>query len=119
MPVGSYTLPIIAEKKGYAKYIDLKQGNSFRETVDDTTGISSKIVIDWSQNQKSKNFKPAINILQNLENDDEENFLNYPMSIDTIISVEDGQEVSAGQVLAKFQKNLQDERYNRWTTKSC
>ena len=40
-----YTLPIIAEK-GYVKYIDLKQGVSFRESIDDTTGISSKIVID-------------------------------------------------------------------------
>ena len=99
-----YTLPIIAEKNGYAKYIDLKQGNSFRETVDDTTGISSKIVIDWSQNQKSKNFKPAINIIESLNNDKEDNFLNYPMSIDTIISVEDGQEVSAGQVLARIPK---------------
>ena len=55
-----YTLPIIAEKNGFVKYIDLKQGVSFRESIDDTTGISSKIVIDWSQNQKSKNFKPAI-----------------------------------------------------------
>ena len=58
-----YTLPIIAEKNGYVKYVDLKQGVSFRESIDDTTGISSKIVIDWSQNQKSKNFKPAINII--------------------------------------------------------
>ena len=96
-----YTLPIIAEKNGLVKYIDLKQGSSFREAVDDTTGISSKIVIDWSQNQKSKNFKPAINIA---DNDNDENILNYPMSIDTIISVEDGQEVSAGQVLARIPK---------------
>ena len=99
-----YTLPIIAEKNGFAKYIDLKQGNSFRETVDDTTGISSKIVIDWSQNQKSKNFKPAINIIDSLNDEKEDNFLNYPMSIDTIISVEDGQQVSAGQVLARIPK---------------
>ncbi len=96
-----YTLPIIAEKNGMVKYIDLKQGSSFREAIDDTTGISSKIVIDWSQNQKSKNFKPAINIV---DNDNEENILNYPMSIDTIISVEDGQEVTAGQVLARIPK---------------
>jgi len=101
-----YTLPIIAEKKGYAKYIDLKQGVSFRESIDDTTGISSKTVIDWSQNQKSKSFKPAINILDNLaeENNEDLDLLNYPMSIDTIISVEDGQEVSAGQVLARIPK---------------
>ncbi len=100
-----YTLPIISEKNGFAKYVDLKQGVSFRESIDDTTGISSKIVIDWSQNQKSKNFKPAINILDSLDqSEDETNLLNYPMSIDTIISVEDGQEVSAGQVLARIPK---------------
>ncbi len=100
-----YTLPIIAEKTGFAKYIDLKQGVSFRESIDDTTGISSKIVIDWSQNQKSKNFKPAINIENNIsDNDENVNISNYPMSIDSILSVEDGQEVSAGQVIARIPK---------------
>ena len=101
-----YTLPIIAEKNGFVKYIDLKQGVSFRETIDDTTGISSKIVIDWSQNQKSKNFKPAINIVDQLSEEiiDEKNFSNYPMSIDSILGVEDGQEVSAGQVIARIPK---------------
>ncbi len=100
-----YTLPIIAEKNGFIKYNDLKQGVSFRESIDDTTGISSKIVIDWSQNQKSKNFKPAINILENLTEDQKDtNFSNYPMSIDSILSVEDGQEVSAGQVIARIPK---------------
>ena len=101
-----YTLPIIAEKNGYIKYLDLKQGISFRESIDDTTGISSKIVIDWSQNQKSKNFKPAIIIADNLTDEkiDEENSSNYPMSIDSILSVEDGQEVYAGQVIARIPK---------------
>ncbi len=101
-----YTLPIIAEKEGFIKYVDLKQGISFRESIDDTTGISSKIVIDWSQNPKSKNFKPAINIASSLdeENIAEENIINYPMSIDSILSVEDDQEVSAGQVLARIPK---------------
>ncbi len=101
-----YTLPIIAERNGFVKYLDLKQGISFRESIDDTTGISSKIVIDWSQNQKSKNFKPAINILDNLSDDNlgKENLSNYPMSIDSILSVEDGQEVYAGQVIARIPK---------------
>ncbi len=101
-----YTLPIIAEKNGFVKYIDLKQGISFRESIDDTTGISSKIVIDWSQNQKSKNFKPAINIVDNFSDNDSDqtNFANYPMSIDSILSVEDDQEVFAGQVIARIPK---------------
>ena len=101
-----YTLPIIAERDGFAKYVDLKQGISFRESIDDTTGISSKIVIDWSQNQKSKNFKPAINISDKIIeiNEDDISVSNYPMSIDSILSVEDGQEVSAGQVIARIPK---------------
>ena len=101
-----YTLPIIAERDGFIKYVDLKQGISFRESIDDTTGISSKIVIDWSQNPKSKNFKPAINIQDsnNHDENDSKNFVNYPMSIDTILSVEDEQEVYAGQVLARIPK---------------
>ncbi len=101
-----YTLPIIAEKDGIIKYVDLKQGISFRESTDDTTGISSKIVIDWSQNPKSKNFKPAINIVNSYEEDEniDGDIMNYPMSIDSILSVEDGQAVSAGQVLARIPK---------------
>ena len=101
-----YTLPIISEKEGYVKYVDLKQGVSFRDTVDDTTGISSKIVIDWSQNPKSKNFKPSINILDSLDENsgDNINLLNYPMSIDSILSAEDGAKVYAGQVLARIPK---------------
>ena len=102
-----YTLPIISEKNGFVKFVDLKQGISFRDTVDDTTGISSKIIIDWSQNPKSKNFKPAVNISSTLdqkEDVDENNLLTYPMSIDTIVSVDDGQEVAAGQVLARIPK---------------
>ena len=104
-----YTLPIIAEKEGYVHFVDLKQGVSFRDMVDDTTGISSKIVIDWSQNQKTKNLKPAINILNQLSSnndsdEDDSSLLSYPMAIDTIISIENGEKVNAGQVLARIPK---------------
>ena len=102
-----YTLPIIAEKDGLVKYVDLKQGISFRDAVDDTTGISSKIVIDWSQNPKSKNFKPSINVVEDYEKEidpEDKNIFTYPMSIDTILSVEDSAEVKAGQVIARIPK---------------
>ncbi len=102
-----YTLPIIAEKNGFIKFIDLKQGVSFRDTVDDTTGISNKIIMDWSQNPKNKNLKPSISIVDDLDkNLSDKNIvdINYPMSIDTILSVEDGNEVKAGQVIARIPK---------------
>jgi len=37
-----YTIPIITEKDGIAHYVDLIEGLSVRETVDEATGISSK-----------------------------------------------------------------------------
>ena len=62
-----YTLPIIAEDDGFIEYVDLKQGVSFREATDDTTGISNKIIMDWSQNSKTKNLKPSISIVNSLD----------------------------------------------------
>ena len=42
--MGSYTLPIIAERNGYVKYLDLKQGVSFRESIDDTKVSQVKLL---------------------------------------------------------------------------
>src|SRR3546814_9292987 len=44
-----YTIPIITEKDGIAHYVDLAEGVSMREVVDEATGISSKVVTDWKQ----------------------------------------------------------------------
>ena len=41
-----YTLPVIAETSGTVNYMDLVEGTSLTETMDDSTGISSKSVID-------------------------------------------------------------------------
>ena len=102
-----YTLPIIAEDNGFIEYVDLKQGVSFREATDDTTGISNKIIMDWSQNSKTKNLKPSISIVNSLDKaivSKKTQKHNYPMSIDTIIGVEDGSVVKAGQVIARIPK---------------
>ena len=102
-----YTLPIIAEDDGFIEYVDLKQGVSFREATDDTTGISNKIIMDWSQNSKTKNMKPSISIVNSSDKSIDSKKIqkhNYPMSIDTIISVENGSKVKTGQVIAKIPK---------------
>ena len=35
-----YTLPVIAETSGIANYMDLMEGSSLTETLDDATGLS-------------------------------------------------------------------------------
>ncbi len=100
-----YTIPIITERDGIASYVDLVEGVSMREVVDEATGISSKVVIDWKQQSKGGDLKPRILLkgangrTLNLANGME---ARYFMSLDAILSVENGAEVKAGDVLARI-----------------
>ena len=100
-----YTLPIITEKEGTANYVDLDEGVTMRESVDDATGISSKVVVDWKQQPRAADLRPRItlrdsrNRVVKLPNGLE---ARYFMSVDAILSVENGQPVNAGDVLARI-----------------
>jgi DNA-directed RNA polymerase subunit beta' len=100
-----YTMPIITEKNGLANYVDLVEGVSMREVVDEATGISSKVVIDWKQQAKGGELKPAIMLkgangrTLTLSNGRE---ARMPLPVDAILSVENGVEVRAGDVLARI-----------------
>jgi len=100
-----YTLPIIAEKDGAVKYVDLAVGVSVRDELDEATGISQKIVTDWRAAPKGNDLKPEIIIVGEdgepvrLDNGNPE---THAMSVDAILSVEDGEKVRAGDVLARI-----------------
>ena len=100
-----YTLPIISEKKGIAKFVDLIPGISIRDEMDEATGITQRIVSDWRSAPKGSDLKPAITMVDakgetfTLDNG---NPAHYFMSVDAILSVEDGQEVEAGEVIARI-----------------
>src|SRR3546814_12039524 len=53
-----YTIPIITEREGVANYVDLIEGTSMREVMDETTGISNRVVIDWKQQPRGHALKP-------------------------------------------------------------
>ena len=55
-----YTLPVIAETSGIVNYMDLTEGTSLTETLDDATGLSSKSVTDWKSLSKNSELKPRI-----------------------------------------------------------
>jgi DNA-directed RNA polymerase subunit beta' len=100
-----YTIPIITEKDGIAHYVDLIEGLSMRETMDEATGISSKVVVDWKQQPRGSDLRPRIT----LRDEDGEvltlaNGLEarYFMSVDAILSVDNGAHVKAGDVLARI-----------------
>ena len=100
-----YTLPIIAEKAGKVRYVDLVTGIAVREETDDATGMTQKIVADWRAAPKGNELKPELLIVDEdgepLRND-AGNPVTYPMSVDAILSVEEGQDIQAGDVVARI-----------------
>ena len=60
--VDPYTLPVIAETSGIVNYMDLIEGTSLTETLDDATGLSSKSVTDWKSLSKNSELKPRITL---------------------------------------------------------
>ncbi|MDP3372192.1 MAG: DNA-directed RNA polymerase subunit beta' [Candidatus Paracaedibacteraceae bacterium] len=100
-----YTIPVLTEKDGFGHFVDLVDGQSMREIIDESTGISSRVVVDWKQHGRSSELRPMISVrdakgnpimLQNgLE-------ARYFLPIDTIVSIENGAPVKAGDVVARI-----------------
>jgi len=101
-----YTLPIIAEKAGVARFKDLISGISVRDDTDEATGMTQKIVSDWRSAPKGGDLKPEVIVMDPATGDpvrnDAGNPISYPMSVDAILSVEDGQELRPGDVVARI-----------------
>ena len=108
-----YTMPIITEKDGVAHYFDLVEGVSVIDQVDEATGISSKKVIDWRSQPKGSDLKPRISLLDkkgNVINLPNGLPANYYMSVDAILSVENEQEVKAGDIIARIPRETSKTR---------
>ena len=101
-------LPVLTDVEGIVKYEDLLFGVTVREVSDEKTGVSNKVVMD-SRGTGSKNapdLRPTLAIVDKkgkviaLPGGGGES--RYAISADAILSVEDGSEVRAGDVLARI-----------------
>src|ERR1700749_3529029 len=101
-------LPVLTDVEGTVKYEDLTFGITLREVSDEKTGVSNKVVMD-SRGTGSKNapdLRPTIAIVDKkgkvLPLPGGGGEARYAISADAILSVEDGSEVRAGDVLARI-----------------
>jgi DNA-directed RNA polymerase subunit beta' len=108
-----FTMPIITEKDGTVKFADLVEGVSIAERVDEATGIASRVVIDWRSQPKGGDLKPRI-MLTNKKGEvvTLPNGLpaNYYLSTDTILSVENGADVKAGDIIGRIPRETSKTR---------
>jgi DNA-directed RNA polymerase subunit beta' len=100
-----FTLPMICEREGVVQYVDLIDGISLKETVDESTGVSTYVVADWRQQARYMDLKPRIILKDDsgnpilLPNGQE---IRYFLTVDSIISVENGGTVKVGDILARM-----------------
>ena len=100
-----YTLPVITDKEGVVKYEDLVDGETMREVTDDATGITSKVVTDWKQTSHASERKPQIVLLDDkgeVIRDANGTEARFFLSVDSVLSVEAGQQVRVGDILARI-----------------
>ncbi|MGI9571428.1 MAG: DNA-directed RNA polymerase subunit beta', partial [Desulfobulbia bacterium] len=103
-----YTRPILTEVDGVVGVEDLVDGVSVNERYDEATGITNRVVTDWRANPRGGDLKPAISIKESSKKTAELVKLSrggdarYLLSVEAILSVEPGQTVSAGDVLARI-----------------
>ncbi|QSB44847.1 DNA-directed RNA polymerase subunit beta' [Altererythrobacter sp. FM1] len=99
-----FTLPIITEQSGMVRYQDLIDGTTMEERVDETTGIAQRVVTELraSGRKKKEDLRPRLTLLGEGQTDDgETEAQRYMLAPGTTLSVEDGQQVEAGDILAR------------------
>ncbi|MEZ5689982.1 MAG: DNA-directed RNA polymerase subunit beta' [Caenibius sp.] len=96
-----FTLPIITETRGVVKYQDLVDGKTMTEQVDEATGIAQRVVTEYRGTGRSKkeDMRPRVTLLN--EAGDETEAARYMLAPGTTLSVEDGQEIEAGDIVAR------------------
>ena len=100
-----YTMPIVTERSGKIVYRDLVDNVSIREVVDEATGLSSTVVIDWKQQKGGADLRPRLTL-----RDDKDELITlangiearYFLPIGAILNVKNGDEVHAGDVVARI-----------------
>ncbi|HMK79943.1 MAG TPA: DNA-directed RNA polymerase subunit beta' [Xanthobacteraceae bacterium] len=102
-----YTRPILTEVEGSIGFEDLVEGQSMTESLDESTGIAKRVVIDWRTGaaRGQQDLRPAIVIkgkdgkTAKLSRGGEARYL---LAVDAIISVEPDAQVKAGDVVARI-----------------
>ena len=101
-----FMVPVISEKAGRAQLVDLIPNVSVKENMDETTGISSKIVIDWQSGPSSNaSLKPSITLKDEKGNPvtyDSGKEVRYYLSVDAVLNVDNGDEIKVGDIIARI-----------------
>ncbi len=89
-----FTTPILTEVAGTIKYGDIIEGNTVEEQIDEATGLSRRVVIE----SKGAALRPRLSI----KDEAGKTIARYQMPMGANLAVSDGDDVRAGDVIAKI-----------------
>jgi len=97
-----FSIPILAEVDGTIKYDDIIEGKTMQEQVDEVTGLSRKIIVEF----KSEDLRPRVSIRDEkgkiAKLADGKTDARYFLSVGVNLVVSEGDHVKAGDILAKI-----------------
>jgi len=101
-------LPVLTEVSGIVKFEDMISGITIKDVADEKTGVTNYVVMDsrgTGSSSKAPELRPTIVIVDKkgkVVPAPSGGEARYALSVDAILSVEDGAEVKAGDVLARL-----------------
>jgi DNA-directed RNA polymerase subunit beta' len=97
-----FSIPILAEVDGTIKFDDITEGKTMQEQVDEVTGLSRKIIVEF----KGGDLRPRVSIKDNKGKTaklaDSNSVARYLLSVGVNIVVSEGDAVRAGDIIAKI-----------------
>ncbi|MFP8874231.1 MAG: DNA-directed RNA polymerase subunit beta', partial [Myxococcota bacterium] len=89
-----FASPILSEVPGVVVFGDIIEGSNMQEQVDEFTGVSSKVITE----SKDPDLRPRVSIMT----DENENLGSALVPVGAFLSVNEGEIVGAGDVVAKI-----------------
>jgi len=94
-----YTNPIMTDVAGVVRFVDIVEEETVREELDELTGRRQRVIIE----DREKKLHPHIEVVQK-KGEKEKRLRDFVIPEGAQLTVEDGHEVYAGQVLAKVSR---------------
>jgi DNA-directed RNA polymerase subunit beta' len=97
-----FSIPILAEVDGTIKFDDIIEGKTMQEQVDEVTGLSRKIIVEF----KGGDLRPRVSIKDDkgktAKLPDSNAVARYLLSVGVNLVASEGDQVKAGDILAKI-----------------
>src|SRR5213592_3409221 len=94
-----YTNPILTDVPGVIRFVDIVEDETIREELDELTGRRQRVIIE----DREKKLHPHIEVIQK-KGEKEKRVRDFVIPEGAQLMVEDGQEVYAGQIIAKVSR---------------